>query len=171
MVHNVVIVTDRFRLPSSNTVQMLEAPPLGLIPVKNIPICSSGRSGNKTYPMTKLNWKLNKIRVIGNVDDKKSSKMYDCVTSLACLVFNKRRFTNGMIRNWQKKPMAGPIGFFNVLRHTSQSIAQPKLIYRIDTSTATLIVNMVSITRSCRITVITETFSSGSPIILLSFLF
>lgn len=55
MVHIVVIVIERFKLPSSNTVQILEAPPLGLIPVKNIPICSSGRSGNKRYPMKKLN--------------------------------------------------------------------------------------------------------------------
>lgn len=57
MVHNVVIVTERFKLPSSNTVQILEAPPLGLIPVKNMPIFSSGRSGNKRDPMKKLNWK------------------------------------------------------------------------------------------------------------------
>lgn len=50
-VHIVVIVMERFKLPSSNTVQILEAPPLGLIPVKNMPICSSGRSGNKRDPI------------------------------------------------------------------------------------------------------------------------
>jgi len=62
-----------------------------------------------------------------------------------------------MIRNWQKKPMAGPIGLLNVLRHTFQSIAQPKLIYKMDTSIATLTVNTESIVRSSRITVITAT--------------
>lgn len=66
------------------------------------------------------------------------------------------RFTKGMIRNWQKKPMAGPIGLLNVLRHTFQSMAQPKLIYKMDTSIATLIVNIVSIVRSSRITVIRD---------------
>lgn len=70
--------------------------------------------------------------------------------------FNNR-FTTGIITNWQKKPMAGPTGFFNVLRHTFQSIAQPKLMYKIDTSTATLAVNIVSMVRSSRITVIRET--------------
>lgn len=55
MVHMVVIVIERFKLPSSNTVQILEAPPLGLIPVKNMPICSSGLSENKKYPIRKLN--------------------------------------------------------------------------------------------------------------------
>ena len=62
-----------------------------------------------------------------------------------------------MIRNWQKKPMAGPIGLLNVLRHTFQSIAQPKLIYKMDTSIATLAVNIESIVRSSRVTVITAT--------------
>jgi len=62
MVHIVVIVIERFRLPSSSNVHILEAPPLGLIPVKNMPICSSGRSGNTRYPMRKLNWKY-KIRI------------------------------------------------------------------------------------------------------------
>lgn len=42
MVHKVVMAIERFRLPSSSNVHMLEAPPLGLIPVKNMPICSSG---------------------------------------------------------------------------------------------------------------------------------
>lgn len=100
MVHNVVIVTDRFRLPPSNTVQMLEAPPLGLIPVKNIPICSSGRPGNKIYPMTKLNWKLNEIRVTGNVSDERS-EMQNTGTVIYCAycVWDKERFTSGMMRN------------------------------------------------------------------------
>lgn len=53
--------------------------------------------------------------------------------------------------------MAGPIGLLNVLRHTFQSIAQPKLIYKMDTSIATLAVNIESIMRSSRITVITAT--------------
>lgn len=57
MVQIVVMVIERFRLPSNNSVHILEAPPLGLIPVKNMPICSSGWSGNKRYPMRKLNWK------------------------------------------------------------------------------------------------------------------
>lgn len=53
--------------------------------------------------------------------------------------------------------MIGPIGLLNVSRHTLQSKAQPKLIYRIDTSIATLIVNIVSIIRSSRVTVIRDT--------------
>jgi len=72
-------------------------------------------------------------------------------------MFMLRKFTNGMIRNWQKKPIAGPIGLLNVLRHTLQSMAQPKLMYKMDTSIATLAVNIVSIVRSSRITVIRDT--------------
>lgn len=68
-----------------------------------------------------------------------------------------KKFTNGMIRNWQKNPIAGPIGFFNESRHILQSIAQPKLIYKMDTSIATLAVNIVSIIRSSRTTIIRET--------------
>lgn len=53
--------------------------------------------------------------------------------------------------------MAGPIGLLNVSRHTLQSMAQPKLIYKMDTSIATLAVNIESIMRSSRITVIRDT--------------
>jgi len=53
--------------------------------------------------------------------------------------------------------MIGPIGLFKVLRHTFQSIAQPKLIYKMDTNIATLAVNIESIMRSSRTTLIRET--------------
>ena len=66
---------------------------------------------------------------------------------------NNLLITTGMKTNWQKNPIAGPTGFFNVLRQRSQSIAHPKLIYSIETSIATLAVNIMSITRSCRVTI------------------
>lgn len=78
-------------------------------------------------------------------------------THQLCNIIYDKKFTNGIIRNWQKNPIAGPIGFFNESRHTSQSIAQPKLIYKMDTSIATLAVNMISIVRSSRTTMIRET--------------
>lgn len=74
-----------------------------------------------------------------------------------------KKFTNGIIRNWQQNPIAGPTGLFNVSRHTFQSIAQPKLIYKMDTSIATLAVNTVSIVRSSRTTIIRETSWLLSP--------
>lgn len=46
-VDKVVMAMDIFKLPPSNNVQMFDAPPLGLMPVKKIPICIAGLSGNK----------------------------------------------------------------------------------------------------------------------------
>lgn len=60
----------------------------------------------------------------------------------ASSMFIIRRLTNGMVRNWQKKPMVGPIGLLNVSRHTFQSMAQPKLMYKMDTNVATQAVNI-----------------------------
>lgn len=55
--------------------------------------------------------------------------------------------TTGMTKNCPKKPIAGPMGLFKMDFSSPQSMAQPKLMYKILTNVATEAVNMMSMKR------------------------
>lgn len=72
----VVIVIDKFKSPPRIRVHMLEAPPPGDTPVKNIPNCISALSGKSTLPRQKLIWKIKVQSFLHYISDTKIIKNY-----------------------------------------------------------------------------------------------